>query len=188
MPRKQPRLRFLEAPPLPPRELSNWPVELVLSPSRLLPQHQLLGTNCRQGTPGTFLIGWRVLRSVPPPLPARSASGRSGRVVTWRLPSSRAWAFRDFPAPIYSSLCVIFLKNESRASGDRHPSFPGPLHAPFPSTFFPSSLQVPGAEGASLSIFPQRGGCFLFYYPPSPRHLPLNPKPEFNSVPGSLSL
>lgn len=59
LPRKQPRLRFPEAPPLPPREYSDWPWELELSSSRLLPLHQRLGVKGRQGTRGPFLIGWR---------------------------------------------------------------------------------------------------------------------------------
>ena len=98
LPRKQPRLQFPEAPPLLPKELRDWLVELVLSPSRLFQLHQLLSAKGRQGMRGPFLIGCRVRRPVPPPPCSRSAPGRSAREVLASLVFSDLY-FQGFYRP-----------------------------------------------------------------------------------------
>ena len=110
LPRKQPRLQFPEAPPLPPRELCDWLVELVLSPSRLLPLHHLLSLKGRQGTRGTFLIGCMVHRPVPPPPCSRSAPGRSAREVLASLVFSELY-FQGFSRP-HLPFIRVYLSEE----------------------------------------------------------------------------
>lgn len=100
--------------------------------SRLLPLHQLLGTHGRQGTRGTFLIGWRGRRLAPPTPAARSASGLSGRRLASALESGVC--FQNFSRP-YLPFILSRLFEESQGPGDTQPSYPGLPHTSFPSTF-----------------------------------------------------
>lgn len=174
LPRKQPHLRFPGAPPPPPRELSDWPVKLGLSPSRRLLLCQRLGANGRQGTAGPILIGERVRG---PSLVIQKGLREEWEEGLWRLLAGRFCAFRIF-SRLRLPFIMFYPSEEAKESQDRH--LPAPVSPTLPFPAFSFSL-VPGAEGTVRGSSHREEAAF--FYPVS-RHLPLI---EFNSVPRSLS-